>query len=164
VSPVLLRVAALPIVLMMIATAAPAVVSRLWERKPPAPAPEQGNPAELRPAIAFAIMYSVVLLALAAAKEHLGGEALYGVAALSGLTDMDAITLSTSRLVNESIAGQGSGISAELGWRLVVVATIANLMAKSLISGVAGGAALFRRVLGMMAVPAAAGIALLLFW
>ena len=36
---------------------------------------------------------------LAAAKTYLGGHGLYAVAVLSGLTDMDAITLSTSRLV-----------------------------------------------------------------
>mgnify|MGYP000653397018 CR=1 FL=1 len=43
------------------------------------------------------------LLAVAAAREHLGEGGLYAVAAVSGLTDVDAITLSSAQLVR---AGQ----------------------------------------------------------
>jgi uncharacterized membrane protein (DUF4010 family) len=41
----------------------------------------------------------VVLFAVAAAKEHFNDKGLYVVAALSGLTDIDAITLSATNLI-----------------------------------------------------------------
>ena len=61
--------------------------------------PAHGNPAELRSALIFGGLYAVVILAVAAAKQHFNSSGLYVVAVLSGLTDMDAITLSTAQLV-----------------------------------------------------------------
>ncbi|MDX1583997.1 MAG: DUF4010 domain-containing protein, partial [Thermoanaerobaculia bacterium] len=60
---------------------------------------ETGAPSELKTAMFFGVMYAIVVVAVAAAKEYFGREALYGVAAISGLTDVDAITLSTAQLV-----------------------------------------------------------------
>jgi len=71
-------------------------------------------------ALLFGLIYAVVLFVVAAAKERYGARGLYAVAALSGLTDVDAITLSTAQLVN---AGR---LNAEDGWRLVVLAAISN--------------------------------------
>ena len=61
--------------------------------------PEQKNPAELKPALLFAALYAFVLLAVAAAKQ-IRSTGLYIVAVISGLTDLDAITLSTGRLAD----------------------------------------------------------------
>jgi len=94
--------------------------------------PEQSNPTELKAALIFALLYALVVLGIAAGKKYLVADSLYVIAALSGLTDMDAITLSTSRLVR---AGQ---LKAELGWRLIVVATMANLFFKAGIVAVVG--------------------------
>ena len=66
-------------------------------RRQPASMPEQQNPTHLKSALVFGLMYAVVLLALAAAQHYAGGGGLYAVAGLSGLTEMDAITLSTAR-------------------------------------------------------------------
>lgn len=81
-------------------------------------------PSELKGAIVFGLMYLVVLLGVAAAKEHFGQGGLYVVAAVSGLTDMDAITLSSAQLVQ---AGQ---LSPPDCWRLVMVGAMANLAFK----------------------------------
>ena len=59
---------------------------------------EQQNPTQLTSAVVFGVMYAGVLLALAVAKHYWNGRGLYAVAFLSGLTEMDAITLSTARL------------------------------------------------------------------
>ena len=50
--------------------------------------------------VAEELLYAVVLVAVAAARDHFGQGGLYAVAALSGLTDMDAIMLSTTQLIH----------------------------------------------------------------
>lgn len=119
---------------------------------------EQGNPTELKPAILFGLLYAGVLLAVAAAKEFFGQGGLYAVAVLSGLTDMDAITLSVTQLVNSE------EIPAGTGWRLILVAAIANLVFKAGAVAVLGDRRLFRRVALSFGIAAATGAALLAFW
>lgn len=119
---------------------------------------EPANPAELRPALIFAALYAIVIVAVAAAKEHLGTSGLYVVAVISGLTDMDAITLSTARLV------EGGTVGVPVGWRVVVIAALANLLFKGCAAAVLGGKALGGRVLPGFAAVTLAGIALLLLW
>jgi uncharacterized membrane protein (DUF4010 family) len=62
--------------------------------------PETANPAELHTAIRFGILYVVILLGSAWMKNIAGSQGLYAVALVSGLTDVDAITLSSLRLFN----------------------------------------------------------------
>ena len=118
----------------------------------------QENPTELKPAIVFGVLYSLVLLLVAAAKDHFGPRGLYVVAALSGLTDMDAITLSVTQLV-------GSGqIEPDAGWRLVLVASMSNLVFKAGTVAVIGDRKLARRITVLFAIAFAGGVLLLLFW
>lgn len=97
-------------------------------------------PSELRTAMAFGFLYGLVLVAVAAAREHLGAGGLYAVAAISGLTDMDAITLSTAQLV------RAERLDAAVGWRIILVGGMANLVLKYLVLAVLGGRSLSRRV------------------
>jgi uncharacterized membrane protein (DUF4010 family) len=151
-----------PIALMMGASAA-ATVALFWRvRGGREEMPQQKNPAELKSAVVFAGLYAGVLMALAAARTHLGESGLYGVALLSGLTDMDAITLSTARLVDLGPA-QG-GISCSTGWRLIVVATMANHFFKWIICLFAGSRALAGLVALLFALPLATGALLLWRW
>jgi uncharacterized membrane protein (DUF4010 family) len=62
--------------------------------------PETSNPAELRTAVSFGLLYVVVLLGAAWMQDIAGSRGLYIVALVSGLTDVDAITLSSLRLFN----------------------------------------------------------------
>jgi uncharacterized membrane protein (DUF4010 family) len=117
-----------------------------------------GNPAELKPALIFAGLYAVVILAVAAAKEHFGAGGLYVVAVLSGLTDMDAITLSTANLV------ENGRLAAERGWRVILVASLANLVFKAGIVGFLGARALLTRLLLMFALAGLGGALILLLW
>lgn len=105
-----------------------------WVRAPAGTtsAPEQTNPTELVPAILFGALYAVVLFAFAAANAHFGRGGLYSTAVVSGLTDMDAITLSVTQLVMRGELDEGTG------WRLVVVAAIANLVFKTGVIAVLG--------------------------
>jgi uncharacterized membrane protein (DUF4010 family) len=86
--------------------------------------PEQKNPAELMPALIFGGLYALVLLAVASAKQWFGSSGLYVVGILSGLTDMDAITLSTANLVEADL------VEASVGWRTILIAALSNLVFK----------------------------------
>lgn len=120
--------------------------------------PDHGNPAELKTAFIFGGLYAVVLLGVAVARNYLGVTGLYGVAILSGLHDLDAITLSTARLVEQ---GQ---ILSNVGWRLIVTASLANFVVKAGIVPVIGN----YRLLVCIALPFGAailgGIGLLVLW
>lgn len=130
---------------------------RRSHREPPPPVDHE-PPSTLRSAIVFGLLYAVVLLAVAAVREHFGEGALYGVAALSGLTDVDAITLSTSRLIESGRLGP------ETGWRVILVGTLANLAFKAGIILTAGGGKLFRWVLPYFVAAALAAVLLLALW
>ena len=62
--------------------------------------PETTNPAELHTAIGFGLLYAAILFGSAWMQDIAGSRGLYAVALVSGLTDVDAITLSTLRLFN----------------------------------------------------------------
>jgi uncharacterized membrane protein (DUF4010 family) len=97
-----------------------------WRNDAAAEAPAvAANPTELKVALLFAGLYGVVLLAVAAAKHWFGDSGLMVVAVLSGLTDMDAITLSTAQLAR---AGE---VNPELAGRVILVAALANITFKA---------------------------------
>ena len=120
--------------------------------------PEPSNPAELKSALVFGALYALVIFAVGAAKQHLGEGALYGIAIVSGLTDMDAITLSIARMVHQE------RIDPSSGWHLILVASLANLAFKAAAAVFLGGWRFGVRVLLAFAVGLAGGLALLLFW
>jgi uncharacterized membrane protein (DUF4010 family) len=124
--------------------------------------PEMSNPSELRAAVVIALLYALVLLALAAAKTHLGHQGLYLVAGLSGLTDVDAVTLSTAQMVR--LGAEEGGIPAALGWRLILVATLVNFLSKAGMVALLGNRQLVARTAAMFAFPLIAGLAVLLLW
>ena len=158
VSRELLLTAAAPIlILLLLAAALGFAALRGTGSQEPSPV-EKTNPSKLGPALFFALMYGGILLAVAAAEDQLGGAGLYAVSALSGLTDMDAITLSTAELVDTG------RVDAATGWRAIVIAGISNLIFKAGIVITAGNRRLGRRVGASFGILAAASIVLILAW
>jgi uncharacterized membrane protein (DUF4010 family) len=127
-------------------------------RREPAALPPQGNPSELRAALIFAALYAIVLISTAAARERFGAGGLYVVATLSGLTDMDAITLSASDLVTRD------RIAPDLGWRLIIVASLANLIFKTGVVVALGSRALLKRIVILFGLTGLLGAAVLFFY
>lgn len=156
-APGFLAAAAGPVCVMLVVML---VLCWLWWRKAAEPAalPTQGNPSELKAALIFAGLYAVVLLATAAAKDLFGPGGLYGVAILSGLTDMDAITLSISGMVSSGRVAPG------LGWRLIMAAALSNLVFKAALVALLGHSRLKTRVIARFGLAFAAGLALILLW
>ncbi|MBI5683493.1 MAG: MgtC/SapB family protein [Verrucomicrobia bacterium] len=147
-----------PLGAMLGALAVLCVVLWFKERHDPVQMPPQTNPTELKPAIVFGTLFAVVLLATAAGKAHFGQGGLYVVAALSGLTDVDAITLSTAEMVNDN------RLDADTAWRLVLLASLSNLLFKGGIVAVLGTRRLLARIAVLFAVVLVVGALILLFW
>jgi uncharacterized membrane protein (DUF4010 family) len=120
--------------------------------------PEQKNPAELKSALVFGALYAVVLVAVAAAEDRFGEAGLFVVAIISGLTDMDAITLSTAQM---TVSG---GLSTVLAWKVILIASMANFLFKFGIVAVLGSAALKWRVALAFAVALTGAGAILWLW
>ena len=120
--------------------------------------PPIGNPAELRSALGFALLYAGVLLLVAWFDALVGTRGVYAVALASGLVEVDAITLSSLRLY-----GLGSLAPAQAAIA-IVLAVSANAVFKLGVVGAVGGGALLRRCLPAMAAMAAgAALGLVLF-
>lgn len=158
VAPRSLRQMAPPLGAMLGVTILLSVVLWLFHRKRPAELPEQGNPAELKSALVFGALYALVLLAVAFARDRFGSAGLYTVAAISGLTDVDAITLSTARLV------EGAGLDVRTGWRAILLASLTNLVFKASIIAVLGDRHLLGRIALLFGAAIAAGAAILWWW
>ena len=119
---------------------------------------DESPPSELKSAVIFGLLYAVVLLVVAAAREHFGDSGLYIAAAISGLTDMDAITLSTSRLVSTA------SLDTSTAWRMIIVGGMANILFKAGLVLVLGARAFIKPVLLGMGIALLGGVAILALW
>lgn len=120
--------------------------------------PEPDNPAELTSAIVFGLLYGGIIFAVAAAKEMFGQQSLYLIAMISGLTDVDAITLSTGRLV------EGQRLEAHTGWQLVMIAIMANLVFKWAAVAVLGNKVLLKKLTVIFGAAFMVGLGILAGW
>lgn len=107
--------------------------------------PEVQNPAEIRASVLIGLIYAVVLVLSALLSDHAGSLGLYAVALVSGLTDVDAISLSSLRLHN---LGQ---IQATQAVMAIGLALITNMLFKFGLVVVIGGKPLARQCLPGMA-------------
>jgi len=122
-----------PVVVMTILLYVPAIV--IWQRNSGAnqvsqPTPGQ-NPLDLKSALVFGVLLTVVLLLGDFLENWLGDTGIYVLAATSGIADVDAITLSLSRLSN-------TGLSMDTAVMGIVIAATANNLVKSGMAWVIG--------------------------
>ncbi|MEZ5920500.1 MAG: DUF4010 domain-containing protein [Parvularculaceae bacterium] len=113
-----------------------------------------GNPFELRPALIFAVLLAVILVVSAYAVEKFGSAGLLTVGVLSGLADVDAISLSASRqaaagIVTPEIAATASLAAA--GANMIVKGAMATWIAGHKTGVVVAGAFAAMIVAGAMA-------------
>lgn len=88
------------------------------------PSLDLGNPLQLPTALKFGALLAVILVLATALKEWFGDEGIYLLALLSGLMDVDAITLSLSEMAKTEI----TTAVATLG---IVIAVISNTLVKA---------------------------------
>ena len=121
------------------------------------PMPEVRNPTEIRTALGFGALYAVVLFCSAWLSDVAGAKGMYVVALASGLTDVDAITLSSLRLFSIDKLSAGQAVTA------IALAVLSNLTFKAGLIVTLGGWKLARLTLpALLAVAVGIGIGLFL--
>jgi uncharacterized membrane protein (DUF4010 family) len=121
------------------------------------PMPEVRNPTEIRTALGFGALYAVVLFCSAWLSDVAGAKGMYAVALASGLTDVDAITLSSLRLFSLDTLSKGQAVTS------ISLAVLSNLTFKAGLIVTLGGWKLARLTLpAMLAVAAGIGFGLFL--
>jgi uncharacterized membrane protein (DUF4010 family) len=116
---------------------------------------ELPNPFSLWSALKFAGLFLVVLLFSAAASHYFAETGLYVSALVTGLADVDAISLSIARLHAQGHTSEQPALYS------VALAATANSLAKAGIATVLGGPALGARIAIAMAAALAVGAAVL---
>ena len=157
-SPAHFRTMAPPLAMMLPVMGILAFVIWWRSRRESTAVPASTNPTELKSALIFTVLFGGVLLAVAAAREYLGSRGMFAVAVASGLTDMDAITLSTSQML------ESSRVESALAWRLILAAALANLVFKTGVVIFLGSRALARQVGLVFGIALVAGLAVMAFW
>lgn len=84
------------------------------------------NPFQLGMAVKFGIVLAVILLLTEAVKEWFGDAGIYTLALVSGLTDVDSITLSLSKMALDDL----SAGTASIG---IILAAASNTLVKGII-------------------------------
>jgi uncharacterized membrane protein (DUF4010 family) len=132
-----------------------------WKRMKSAgdlPLPETSNPTEIHTALTFGAIFVIVLFCSAWLSDVAGSKGLYIVALVSGLTDVDAIALSSLRLFNlEKLTSVQTATSISLAF-------ISNMVFKFGLATFIGGTALARHIVfGFLAISSGIALGLVLF-
>lgn len=113
------------------------------------------NPFSLTAAAKFGAFFAVVLLIVKLVQKYFPGEGFYVVAALAGLTDVDAITLSMAEYAKTG--------DADIAITSIVIAALANTLVKAAVVVMLGTEGLRRKILaGTGAIVVAGACAVML--
>jgi uncharacterized membrane protein (DUF4010 family) len=117
------------------------------------------NPFELWPALTFGLIYALILVVANAARMYLGDAGIYASSIVSGLADVDAITLSLAKLSLDA-----GGLELDTAARGIVLAAVSNTLVKGAMVLGMGSMALRKVIIpGMLATLATAiGVVFLL--
>ncbi|WP_181691226.1 MgtC/SapB family protein [Natronomonas sp. LN261] len=110
------------------------------------------NPFRLRPALFFGAVFAVVLSISEFAHVQLGDSGIYAIAFVSGLADVDAITLTLSTL-----AADGT-VPPEVAATGIVIGAVANTLVKAGLAWLLGTRQLGRTVTAVLGAVSVVGI------
>jgi uncharacterized membrane protein (DUF4010 family) len=114
------------------------------------------NPLELMAALQMAVLFQIVLFGVALAEKYFGDAGLYGSAAVLGLTDVDALTVSMAQRAN-------ANTPATVAARALTLGILANTLVKTTIALVVGrGGYRVRTAIGLASLAVALGAWLLM--
>jgi len=158
VAPAALARGALPIGLAGLAAALfSAAVFRRSAKEGRGGGVEPKNPVGLPAAVGFGAGYAVIGLLMSLGHERMAGSE-WLIAAVSGLTDVDAVTLSTARLV------RNGALEADMAWRLALIAASSNTAFKAALVAVVSRRTLAARVGLPLAALACLSCAIAVLW
>lgn len=151
--PAAIRYLAAPALLAFAATA----VGLRQSRQKSTHAPADKNPLQLIGALQMGLVFQVVLMLLYVARSRWGESGIRGFAAVLGLTDVDALTVSMAR-------GVANTVSLDIAAAAIAIGIASNTMMK-LALALVFGSPVFRRIVGitlaLMTLASVAAIVLL---
>ena len=131
-------------------------VSRRQSAEVEGPPKEVRNPINLREAFVFGAVYLAIQFLVGYADEHFGESGVYLASGISGITDIDAITISMAQYGKDSAA-------LEIAGTAILIAAFANTLVKYMFCLLFGNAHL-KRYTSLAFVPLfTLGIAYILF-
>lgn len=138
----LIDLSALPLVVM--AVGGILAIAR-WAEKAEKPTKDAqvrlGSPLAIKPALFFGFIYTFAVFMIRALVSLDLGEVSYILMGLiSGVVDVDAVTLSMANLYKQDV------VDSTMVWRVVVTAVLSNLVFKAVIAKASGSKEFFKRV------------------
>ncbi len=112
------------------------------------------NPFELSPALKFGLLLALIMMLTRAMEFWFGGAGIYAASAISGVSDVDAITLSLSRMARD-------GLESNIARNGIIIAAIINTMTKAGMAVILGRGKMGLKtaiVLGLSVLMGAAGV------
>lgn len=130
--PALIPHLALPVTVMALSLYLPALLIWYQQRRHGSiDRPELNqNPLELRTALMFGVLLTLVMLLGKWLRDTLGDAGVYLLATVSGIADVDAITLSLTRMAQDNL----SIASAVLG--IIIAASVNNVVKGGMAAGI----------------------------
>ena len=83
----------------------------------------KGKPLDIQGALFFGVIYTIILLVVSYANEYLGENGILFSSAIAGLSDIDAITISVSKIAGDSL-------NLQIASNAILIATISNTFVK----------------------------------
>lgn len=152
VNPSLLMPLLLPLIVMFFSILAGGIWLMLNKSsKEEDPHVEISNPFNIVTALKFSAFLALILFLSTAMQEWFGDQGIYLLSVISGLMDVDAITLSLSRLAIDDISEE----VAVLG---IILASVTNTMTKALMFAFFAGFKQSIQLLGLMLIAVASGL------
>lgn len=149
-APVLLiplAIALAPAILVMLA--ASFLIVRRGSDKQGAPDLQLENPFEVGEVLRFGALLGAVIVVSKVLVDRIGQTMLFAVAAVSGLMDLDAITLSTARMA-------GTSVDLITAVAAILIAVVVNLVTKVVLAFTAGGKGSYAMTLALATLAAIA--------
>jgi uncharacterized membrane protein (DUF4010 family) len=119
---------------LAVSVAAALIVDRPWRsgKKADGESSRLTNPFELRTVLLFGLLLAAVMLLSTAASETFGEGGGILFAAVAGIGDVDAITLSMTQVVGDNVSPQAAALA-------ILIAVAANSASKTVLATAAGG-------------------------
>ncbi|NJO81086.1 MAG: DUF4010 domain-containing protein, partial [Cyanobacteria bacterium RM1_2_2] len=93
---------------------------------------ELRNPIELGAALGYGAVFAVLFILIQAVETWFGDAGIYALSAISGITDVDAVSLSLAQ------ATQGD-LPLQVGTAGILIAAMVNTIVKAVLATVIGG-------------------------
>jgi uncharacterized membrane protein (DUF4010 family) len=109
------------------------------------------NPLQLKTALVFGLLLSVLFVVSEGLRQWLGETGIYAMAVVTGVADVDAITLALAQS-----AARGS-LAPETAQRAIALAVLVNTAAKAVLAAMLGGGPMLRSATALLGGALAAG-------